>query len=91
MQVNDMWIPKLAERRQATPLETFRVLRDNFCAHVEGGAWILRKSLNEAKDDFWEGIARYHSHSPEHKVAYLRKVLQQVLRLQRGIQKTAAQ
>jgi len=56
-------------------------LRDNFCANVEAGAWILRRGLDEANGDFWEGVGIYHSHDPAHKATYLRAVLNQVLRL----------
>ena len=58
------------------------MLRDDFCFNVEGGAWILRRGLDEARGDLWEGVGYYHSHDPGHKADYLRKVLIQALRLQ---------
>jgi len=57
-------------------------LRDSLCANLEGGAWILRQGIDEARGDFWQGVGFYHSHSPEHKADYLRKVLRQALRLE---------
>ena len=82
MQVNEIWLPDLARHWHASVPETFLALRDNFCANVEGGAWILRRGLDEAQGDFWTGVGYYHSHDPVHKAAYLRQVLNQALRLQ---------
>jgi len=82
MQINEIWLRKLAARWGASVPDTFLALRDNFCANVEGGAWILRQGLDEARGDFWRGVGYYHSHAPEHKANYLRKVLQQALRLE---------
>jgi len=82
MQVNEIWLRKLAARWGASVPDTFLALRDNFCANLEGGAWILRQGLDEARGDFWQGVGYYHSHAPEHKANYLRKVLQQALRLE---------
>ncbi len=82
MQVNEIWLRKLAARWGASVPDTFLALRDSFCANLEGGAWILRQGLDEARGDFWQGVGYYHSHAPEHKANYLRKVLQQALRLE---------
>jgi hypothetical protein len=81
MQVNSIWVRKIAQRWRATPEATYRALRDNLCANLEAGAWILRLGLDEARGDLWEGVAFYHSHSPEHKRTYLALVLKQALRL----------
>ena len=66
MQVNDTWLPKdrraLGARRARRPIGR---CSDSFCANVEGGAWILRQALDEARGDLWEGVALYHSHSPD--------------------------
>jgi hypothetical protein len=81
IQVNQIWLPELAAHWHATIADAYSALRDNFCANVEAGAWILRRGLDEARDDFWEGVGYYHSHTPEYKTRYLRNVLRQVLRL----------
>ena len=81
IQVNQIWLPELAAHWNATIADTYKALRDNFCANVEAGAWILRRGLDEARGDFWEGVGYYHSHTPEHKTRYLRHVLRQALRL----------
>jgi hypothetical protein len=83
MQVNDTWLSKIAAHWDASPEEAYRALRDSFCANVEGGAWILRQALDEARGDLWEGVALYHSHSPVHKLEYMRLVYEQAMRLKR--------
>ena len=82
MQVNETWLPQLVAHWKASRAATYAALRDEFCANVEGGAWILRQAIDEAHGDFWEGVGRYHSHDPAHKADYLRKVLRQALQLE---------
>ena len=82
MQVNQIWLPTVAAHWHTAIPQAYRALRDDFCANVEAGAWILRQGIDEARGDFWEGVGYYHSHDPEYKADYLRKVLHQALRLQ---------
>jgi len=82
MQVNQIWIPLVAAHWHAAAASTFRALRDDFCANVEAGAWILRQGLDEAGGDFWRGVGYYHSHDPDEKTRYLQAVLRQAIRLQ---------
>ena len=84
MQVNQTWIPAVASHWHASPQATFVALRDNFCANVEAGAWILRQGLDEANGDLWGGVAFYHSHTPEYQRRYLLAVLRQALRLEKA-------
>ncbi len=88
IQVNEIWLPEVAAHWHATIGDAYKALRDNFCANVEAGAWILRRGLDEARGDFWEGVGYYHSHTPEHKTRYLREVLRQVLRLRALVEHT---
>ena len=81
MQVNSTWVHKMAQRWRSSDEAAFKALRDNLCANLEGGAWILRAGLDEARGDLWEGVAFYHSHSPEHKQRYLGLLWQQVSQL----------
>jgi hypothetical protein len=81
MQVNQVWLPDVAAHWRTTERAAFLALRDNFCANVEAGAWILRQGLDGAGGDFWEGVGTYHSNDPGYKRAYLRAVLTQVARL----------
>jgi len=82
LQVNTVWVPKIAAHWSATPATAFLALRDNLCANLEGGAWILRQAMDEAHGDFWGGVGIYHSHNPDYKARYLRQVLKATLRLQ---------
>ena len=86
MQVNDIWLPKLASHWSTSKQSAYLALRDNFCANVEAGAWILRMGLDEARGDFWEGVGFYHSHDPGYKRTYLKSVLEQAMRLQNQAQ-----
>ena len=81
MQVNSTWVPAVAKHWRASQAATFGALRDNFCANVEAGTWILRQAMDEAHGDFWAGVGFYHSHDPGYRADYLRKVLHQTLRL----------
>lgn len=89
MQVNTIWVPQIARHWRTSNEAAFLALRDNFCANLEGGSWILRQALDEARGDFWSGVGIYHSHNPVHKDAYLRKVLEWTLRLRDQSQRTA--
>ena len=86
MQVNQLWVPKLADHWRADPQSTYIALRDNFCANVEAGAWILRQGLDRAHGDFWGGVGYYHSYDPVYQDSYLRSVLNQALRLEKMAQ-----
>lgn len=94
MQVNSIWVPAVARHWNASTTAAYAALRDNFCANVEAGTWILRQAMDEAHGDFWEGVGFYHSHDPGYRDDYLRKVLHQTLRLQalalRGTHSTPA-
>jgi hypothetical protein len=81
MQVNTIWVPRIARHWRSSPDAAFLALRDSFCANVEGGTWILRQALDEANGDFWSGVAIYHSHDPVHQRIYLREVLAWTQRL----------
>jgi hypothetical protein len=90
MQVNDAWVPRIAAHWGASQDATFQALRDNFCANVDGGAWILRQALDEAGGSLWEGVALYHSHDPVQKRAYMRLVYAQAMRLKRSSERELA-
>ena len=83
MQVNEIHLPALARRWHTSVAGAREALLNNFCANVEAGAWILRREIDGAGGDFWEGVGRYHSRTEVHKTRYLRKVLEHVMRLQR--------
>jgi hypothetical protein len=90
MQVNDTWVPKIARHWRASTDASYQALRDSFCANVEGGAWILRQALDEARGSLWEGVALYHSHAQIHKLEYMRLVYAQAMRLKHEAIRSAA-
>ncbi|MFK4046186.1 lytic transglycosylase domain-containing protein [Roseomonas mucosa] len=83
MQINQIHLPTIARRWNTTTAAAREALLNNFCANVEAGAWILRREIDGAGGDFWEGVGRYHSRTDVYKTRYLRKVLEHVMRLQR--------
>ena len=48
IQVNEVWLPEVTAHWHATITDAYKAMRDNFCANVEAGAWILRRGLDEA-------------------------------------------
>jgi len=90
MQVNTVWVPRIAAHWNTAPASAYAALRDNLCANLEGGAWILRQAMDEAHGDFWGGVGIYHSHDPRHSARYLRQVLKASLLLQAQAQRPPA-
>jgi hypothetical protein len=82
MQVNQIWLPVIAAHWQAGIRRTFHALRDNFCANVTAGAFILHRAIAQAHGHLWQGVAIYHSEAPRYQSAYLRAVLAEVRHLQ---------
>ena len=91
MQVNTVWVPRIAAHWSTAPAAAYAALRDNLCANLEGGAWILRQAMDEARGDFWGGVGIYHSHNPRYSERYLRQVLKATLLLQAQAQAHARQ
>ena len=83
-QVNEIWLPAVAQHWGMTVAEAFPILRDNFCGNADAAAWVLRGALADAHGDFWEGVGRYHSARSDLKAAYLRRVLAAARRLRTG-------
>lgn len=90
MQVNTVWVPRIAAHWNTAPASAYAALRDNLCANLEGGAWILRQAMDEARGDFWGGVGIYHSHNPRYSGRYLRQVLKASLLLQAQAQQPLA-
>ncbi|MDR1870731.1 MAG: lytic transglycosylase domain-containing protein [Deltaproteobacteria bacterium] len=65
MQINSTWLPILSDR--GIRLEH---IRDNGCANVAVGAWILRLNFLETKN-MTRALAYYHSRDPRKGRAYV--------------------
>lgn len=48
----------------------YEALRDNGCYNVHVGTWILRKSIDDADGNIYEGIGFYHSRTTRFKERY---------------------
>ncbi|WP_080761782.1 lytic transglycosylase domain-containing protein [Aeromonas hydrophila] len=50
------------------------LLRENSCANVFSGAWVLKQSI-ELYGYTWDGIGNYHSKTPVHHDRYVKKII----------------
>lgn len=50
------------------------LLRDNSCANVFSGTWVLKQSI-ERYGYTWDGIGNYHSRTPVHHDRYVKKII----------------
>lgn len=50
------------------------LLRENSCANVFSGSWILKKSIGRYGYT-WEGIGSYHSRTPVYHDRYVKKII----------------
>jgi soluble lytic murein transglycosylase-like protein len=74
MQINTLWIPKLAKYWNVSHTTAYRMVRDDGCVNVNVAAWILRQRLNES-GNLTLAIAHYHSKTPRFGYKYARKVI----------------
>jgi len=83
-QVNEVWLPKIAQYWDVPEMEARRLVRDDLCANAEAAAWIFGMNLRESGGGLWQGVARYHSMKAGLQGAYLSKALRAVQQLRRG-------
>jgi hypothetical protein len=74
MQVNTIWMPKLARYWHVTPSVAKQWVRDDGCVNVHVSAWILKQKIAETGNLF-RGIAHYHSATPGKGYGYASKVI----------------
>ena len=74
MQVNDHWLPQLAQLWHVNEHTARLWVRDNGCVNVHVAAWILRQKIVETGNLFG-GIAHYHSATPGIGYMYAKKVV----------------
>lgn len=80
MQINTLWVPKLAQHWRVNPQVAYKMIKDDACINVNVSAWILRQRLNES-GNLTLAIAHYHSKTPKHGYVYARKVITAMRRL----------
>ena len=74
MQINTMWLPKLAAYWRVPHQTALQMVRDDPCVNVTVATWILRQRLNES-GNLTLAIAHYHSKTPRFGYVYARKVI----------------
>lgn len=74
MQVNTLWVPKLARYWQVSNRQAHTWLRDDGCANVHVAAWILKQKIMET-GSLYGGISHYHSATPHLGARYAAKVI----------------
>lgn len=75
-QINTVWAKRLATDFGITA----EMLTHDFCASAMAGAYILKYNIILEKGDFWQGVGRYHSNTPDLKQAYILRVYKNSLR-----------
>lgn len=75
MQVNTLWLDDLSRYWNVDRRTARRWVRDDGCVNVHVAAWILRQKLDEAGNNLYYGIARYHSATPGIGTQYANKVV----------------
>lgn len=73
MQINSIWLPKIAPYGY-----TKEQIQYDPCVNVMVGAWILSNKIAQSfvqSTDYWQGVADYHSCTPNLNARYQTKVL----------------
>jgi hypothetical protein len=74
MQVNTVWLPKLADLWHVNQKTAYKWLRDDGCVNVHVAAWILKQKIVET-GSLYGGISHYHSATPSLGTHYATKVI----------------
>jgi hypothetical protein len=74
MQVNTLWMPKLARYWHVSTTTARNWVRDDGCMNVHVAAWILKQKISEG-GSLYRGIAHYHSATPGEGNRYADKVV----------------
>ena len=68
MQINTVWLETLKKYGY-----TKDHIRFDACLNMHAGAWILSQQIADS-NNFWRGVANYHSHTEEKNRVYRQKV-----------------
>ena len=74
MQINTVWLPKLAGKWGVSERTARKWVRDDACTNVGVAAWILRGHLDET-GSLSQAIAHYHSRTPLYGRKYKARVI----------------
>ncbi len=79
MQINSLWLPEL---------KPYGITRESLqydpCVNVKVGTWILGQKIADS-DNLWQGIASYHSKTPQKNHHYREKIITVYNRIMRAI------
>ena len=70
MQVNSRWLPKLAEYSKLPESSVRQNLLSRPCFNVAAAGYIMRRYLDETRNDLMRAVGDYHSHTPQLNAAY---------------------
>ena len=79
MQVNTLWIPRLAAYTRLDPATVRQLLLTRACFNIAAAGLIMRTYLDEAKQDLMQAVGNYHSHTPVLHRDYQAKVLRSAM------------
>ena len=74
MQINTLWVPRLAKYWGVDQQTAHRWIRDDACTNMGVSAWILKRHLNET-GSLSKAISYYHSRTPSLGYAYKNRVV----------------
>ena len=74
MQINTIWVPRLANYWNVDENTAKRWIRDDPCTNLGVAAWILRRHMNET-GSLPRAIAYYHSRTPSLGYSYKNRVV----------------
>lgn len=74
MQINTIWVPRLAAYWGVNEATAKRWIRDDPCTNMGVSAWILRRHMNET-GSLSKAIAFYHSRTPALGYQYKNRVV----------------
>lgn len=74
MQINSLWLPELAKHWGVSQTEAAYAVVNDTCTNFNVAAWILNKKIAEADGSLMNGIAFYHSRTPNLGRKYAMKI-----------------
>jgi hypothetical protein len=81
MQVNSVWLGRLARRYALSEGKVAELLRDDGCFNADAAAFILRRCIDRNGGDLWTGVGCYHSATPARRTAYQQRVLRKLVEI----------
>ncbi|MBX6375064.1 MAG: lytic transglycosylase domain-containing protein [Acetobacteraceae bacterium] len=81
MQVNTVWLPRLARASGLPPEELRERLIYDGCFSIQVAGAILRMNLNAERGNLMRAIGNYHSRTPGRNEAYQERVVNSAIRL----------